>query len=295
MNRRLVGRTVAVAVVVLAAAIGVVAVTRGGSSDDASTTTTTPATHHHDETTTAATVPTSSTRPPPPTDERTAPIGHPPPLPAGAADLHEGVDYQFLTYQPDDHTRPVAYDPCRPIHYVVNERTAPAGAMPILKQAIAEVSRATGLEFIDDGTTTERPVEKRVLYQPERYGKRWAPVLLAWSDQAELPLLTDDSFGSGGSYGVPVDDGARSLYVTGEVAFNGPTIETDAATFAPAQRESRMRAILMHYVAHVVGLTHTGDVRNILYHGHDGRATSWAPGDLAGLAAVGTGRCYPTV
>ncbi|MBS1838776.1 MAG: hypothetical protein JST64_13870 [Actinobacteria bacterium] len=155
------------------------------------------------------------------------------------------------------------------------------------------MSTATGLVFVDDGATNEVPVIKRELFQPQRYGDRWAPVLLAWSDEAELSILTPDSFGSGGSYAVTSPTRSRRVYVTGEVAFNGPTIAADLATFPAEQRTARLRAILMHYVGHIVGLTHTNDIKNILYHGHDGRATEWAVGDLAGLNAVGSGPCEP--
>lgn len=56
-------------------------------------------------------------------------------------------------------------------------------------EAIAEVSAASVLQFVHDGATAEGPTDQRNLYQPERYGKRWAPVLITWSTPAETPGL----------------------------------------------------------------------------------------------------------
>ena len=58
--------------------------------------------------------------------------------------------YEFLQTQPAS-SEPVAFDPCRPVHYVVRPDQAPPGAQDLLTQALADVSAATGLQFIDDG------------------------------------------------------------------------------------------------------------------------------------------------
>lgn len=294
MTSRLARRAlVAAALVVVVAAVGFT-VSRTGSSE----------TGGDEEGARAASITTTSAfegtqtpedRPPPGIGAQAEPLGSPPPLPAEAAQMKAGRDYQYITTQYKDPEDPVAYDPCRPIHYVINDRTAPKGSDRVLHEAIDEVSRATGLTFVDDGASDEVPVWKRPLYQPKRYGDRWAPVLIAWSDQAELDVLNDASFGSGGSYGLPDPDSGKDVYVTGIVALNGPAIEADLATFPQAERTDRLRAVLMHYMAHIVGLTHTDQVNNILYHGHDGRATEWAPGDLAGLATEGVGICAPAL
>ena len=73
------------------------------------------------------------------------------------------------------------YDPCRPIHYVVRPDGAPPGGAELIRTAVAQVSGATGLQFVDDGPTQEAPSTDREAYQPELYGRRWAPVLIAWS------------------------------------------------------------------------------------------------------------------
>ena len=94
------------------------------------------------------------------------------------------------TLEPRDASTPVAFDPCRPVHYVVNPQGAPDDGAELVRTAIADLSTATGLHFVDDGSTTERPDKQRDAYQPERYSpNRWAPVLIAWSDEQEFPGL----------------------------------------------------------------------------------------------------------
>ena len=66
----------------------------------------------------------------------------------------------------------MTYDPCRPIRYVVRPDNAPTNGLQLIQQAVAQVSDATGLEFVYEGPTTEGPGERRP-YQPGRYGERW--------------------------------------------------------------------------------------------------------------------------
>ena len=61
------------------------------------------------------------------------------------------------------------------------------------------VSAASGLQFVYDGTTAEAPSKTRETYQPDRYGKQWAPVLIAWSTPEESPDLAGKVAGTGGA------------------------------------------------------------------------------------------------
>ena len=64
---------------------------------------------------------------------------------AGPSTPHaDSGSYRFIAHQaglPDD---PVTYDPCRPIHVVVNDAIAPPGADRLLDEALSEVASATG-------------------------------------------------------------------------------------------------------------------------------------------------------
>ena len=205
------------------------------------------------------------------------PLGVPPP--AGA----DSVSYVFTGTQPDSGA-PVAYDPCRPVPYVVNTRTMPADGELLVHEAVAAVQQATGLQFRHEGSSDEVPTEGRSALQPDRYGDRWPPVLVAWSDDAEVPALAGDVAGIGGSLGVRTGAGP-TVYVTGMVALDGPQLRQ---LQAHAGRD-QARAVVMHELAHVVGLAHVDDPGQLM--NDQGSVSSFGAGDLAGLARLGAGEC----
>ncbi|GAA1497352.1 matrixin family metalloprotease [Paeniglutamicibacter kerguelensis] len=200
---------------------------------------------------------------------------------------HDSTAYK-LHPSPDKMQKFVAYDPCRPIHYVIRPDGAPPDAERLVHEAVEAVSEASGLRFIYDGTTNEAPSEQRTKYQPDRYGKRWVPVLVTWSSQAEIPALAGDVAGLGGS-SYNSARGTPLVFVAGQVNLDGPDV---AAMMRQPQGADHVRAVVMHEFGHVLGLDHVGDPNQLMYEGPSYR-TSLAAGDLAGLAVLGTGACVP--
>lgn len=187
-----------------------------------------------------------------------------------------GGTYAFLATQPDS-DEPVTYDPCRPIHLVVNERTAPPDADAILADAIREIEERTGLRMVVDGVTDQAPQEE---WLPQQEGDDWAPILLAWSDPDEYADLEGAVAGLAGSGWLPRD--GHRWYVSGQVVLDGPQLRrggTEQATIT-----------LLHEFGHLLGLDHVDDPDELMYPVSQGQ-TGWGPGDLAGLNAVGQGRC----
>jgi hypothetical protein len=225
-------------------------------------------------------------RPSPSTEERSSPIGRPPPVTGTGG-------YRFTARQ-EGSTRPVAYDPCRPIHYRVNTRTQIPGGGRLLAAAIAEVSTATGLRFVDDGETDEAPSDRRSIFQPGRYGDRWAPVLIAWSDPDETPELSGPVAGIGGSAWVQLPGDAGSapsrVYVTGLVTLDGPDLARLATSGATARRE--VSTVLLHELGHLVGLDHVRETGQVMYPEAIAGVAHYRPGDRRGLARLGTGSCH---
>ncbi len=222
-------------------------------------------------------------QPPPGRDAQPRPIGHPPPLPA------EDGPFRFVATQPGSGA-PVAYDPCRPIHLVVNDRTAPTEGDAVFREAVARMSEATGLLFLIDGPTDEAPIDQRAPYQPERYPDRWAPVLVAWSDAVESPDLQGSIAGEAGSSWFELAEG--SLYVSGSVVLDGPDLAE--AMDVPGGRDLA-RGIILHELGHLVGLDHVDDASQLMYRQTNGEVTDFGAGDLRGLSQLGTGRCFPNV
>jgi hypothetical protein len=65
--------------------------------------------------------------------------------------------YAFLSHQKGDPQDPVGYDPCRPLKVRINPQDAPPGYLALIRDAMAEVSRRTGLELRYVGSTEDRP------------------------------------------------------------------------------------------------------------------------------------------
>jgi Matrixin len=183
--------------------------------------------------------------------------------------------------------KPVTYDPCRPIHYVVNPTGMPRSGLELVRSAIREISAATGLAFVEDGVTLEPLVQARAPRQPQRYGDRWAPVLIGWTDAAEFPSVSGDIAGVGGSSVVAPEGPGSERYVSGQVA-----LSRDWFTAAIAQPggDANARAVVMHELGHLVGLAHVRDPDELMAELNSG-LTEFGPGDRQGLAAVGAGRC----
>ena len=193
--------------------------------------------------------------------------------------------YQFVRQQPGS-ADPVTYDPCRPIHYVVNPAREPQGVARSVTAAIRAVSAATGLRFVDDGATTEAYSPTRRLYQPDRYGRRWAPVLLDFTRPADNPVFGSGPIGVGGSSYVAAPDG-HLTFVTGAI-----DIDSEAAARLVADpRQVPLSAIIEHELGHVVGLAHVGDMTQLMYPSAWYGVTSYGSGYLTGLARLCTGRC----
>lgn len=218
--------------------------------------------------------------PTPGREEADAPLGTP------AARSARGSSFAFMHLEPDGVT-PVTWDPCRPIHYVTRQTGKPAGGDALVAHAIAAVTRATGLHFVDDGATAESVTPDRAVFQPGRYGDRWAPVLIAWETPDEQPRLAGSVAGLSGPALVTLP-GADAAYVSG-------TVELDGRQIATAQRvdPAAARLIVMHELGHLVGLDHVDDptqaMNPVTTHGVRG----FAAGDLTGLARLGRGECRP--
>ncbi|MBU8867968.1 matrixin family metalloprotease [Paenarthrobacter aromaticivorans] len=216
--------------------------------------------------------------PPPGIDEADAPLASPPP-PASASD-----SYKFLATN-DDGT-PVGYSPCRPLHYVVNAATAPEGTDALLATAIANISAASGIQFINDGSTDELPTAKREPYQPSKYGDRWAPLLISWTTPETAPALADTVIGTGGSTMYSLNNGPKS-YITGSLELDTPQV---AELLAEEGGSDYVLAVMQHELGHVMGLDHVGDPVQLMYP-EIGAPDGLAAGDLNGLHLLASAPC----
>lgn len=179
----------------------------------------------------------------------------------------------------DDSAAPIRYNPCQPIPVVMNPSGAPAGAEVALKRALRQLRETSGLQVVYEGRTSERysgPPANRQPYQPDRYGERWAPVLVIWGE-------LDGFAGYGGA--TYLRSQAQPTFVTGYVVADPNRAQSSAA----------MEGLLLHELGHVAGLGHTDHGDEVMYPRMRGQLT-YGRGDRAGLARVGRpAGCLPIV
>ncbi|MCY7365222.1 MAG: matrixin family metalloprotease [Frankiaceae bacterium] len=188
----------------------------------------------------------------------------------------------------DEDGNPGRWDPCEPIPFVVQAGWIPDAGRADLAEALRRLSEASGLRFVDEGDTDELPSRDRTAYQPERYGERWAPLLIGW-----LPAEATDVGLGGGVQGVSAavavpSTGGPSL-VSGQVVLDASN--RLAAGFGAGTTDGE---VLLHELAHAVGLGHVLDPTQVMYPQTTSSESVFGAGDRAGLAAVGAAAgCHP--
>jgi hypothetical protein len=225
-----------------------------------------------------------SDAPPPGLEEASTPLGTPPPAPPGPTGAVRAQEFLNTSKQ----GVPVTFSPCRPLHYVVRPDNAPRDGEAMLASAVKRLSAATGLTVINDGATDEPATLERDPYQPERYGNRWAPVLVAWATEEEVPDFGADTVGRAGPIQFTLGDGTTG-YVSGVVLLDPEAI----AEIRASDGRAPARAIILHELGHLVGLDHTTRDDQLMYPNNLSEETDYAAGDLAGLARLGAGPCQP--
>jgi hypothetical protein len=213
-------------------------------------------------------------------------------------DLPSGYSFTFVKA---DGCTPVRFDPCQPVHYVMNPDQAPPGAPADVEEAFGRLAQATGMTFVNDGITDE--ISRRGPHVPDRYPDRWAPILVVWSRQSGeranvevvgsgFPLRIDDVLVSGvlTLNSDAVSDRAKGTPVPGGFAA--------APGFGPIGAEGvTWGRVILHELAHVLGLGHTRDRDQLMYPDvaqQTAHTTDFRTGDREGLRLLGRAAgCLP--
>ena len=192
-------------------------------------------------------------------------------------------EFAFESEGPDG---PVLHDPCVAIHWQLSTAGMPAGAEPVVEEAVSSVAAHTGLVFVFDGYTTDLATfEGPLLVHGD--GWNYAPMVIGWGTEAQSSDLGGDTTGVGGARVTPGAYGDREFLRSGTVIIDTSDVRDILTT--PAER-ALTQAVIMHELGHVVGLDHVSDPRELMFPAAT-YVIGWGPGDLQGLAAAGAGPC----
>ncbi len=207
------------------------------------------------------------------------------------------ITYTFLHVAPDG-CSPARFNPCEPVHYIQNAAAAPTFVAENVREAFKRLSQATGITFVDDGLTDENA--RRGPYVPERYPGRWAPILIVWEHFPQ-----EQTSGESQILGNTVPMRAGEVTVSARLRFNVDAYN-DETTKAPIQdgfgppagsgtgpigrNNITWGRIILHELAHVVGLGHTREEGSLMYPDaaqQTIRPTGFSKSDLTGLRYLG--------
>jgi hypothetical protein len=210
--------------------------------------------------------------------------------PAVAIVVAPAGQHAFLQQLPDG--SPYRWNPCQPIHYVVNQADRPPGFAPDIREAIDRVSSATGIRFVDDGITVITADQQiGASFQSNMPDEpRYLPLLIAFVPAGHFTFLSDSDRAI--AFGMPArgDGELAHEYVSGVVV-----VDADQGLASGFGTRFSLGPVLMHELAHVMGLGHVGSAHELMWSSQvprhsgypDQSQTDWGPGDLEGLSLVG--------
>ena len=184
----------------------------------------------------------------------------------------------YALHGEDERCRPLRWNPCAPIPYVVNPAGGPPNALALVQAAVDQAVAATGLPLRFEGITDEVAAPGRPVVQA-RYGNRFAPILIGWADRSAI----GNAAGLGGfSFAGPgsrVASGVTPQIITG-FAYVGRNLSGG---------DPFQTGVLLHEIGHALGLDHADDTVQVMNSvGDAGRAHAvYVDGDLAGFDRVG--------
>lgn len=209
--------------------------------------------------------------------------------PAAAAVTHPG--YATSTVRLSDGRRVVLrWNPCQVITYRINVSAVPsrqrAAMITQIRAAVTRLSAASGLTYAYEGTTTAVPRTSSITRQS-------AELIIAVTTRS----ATDFAIGNGvlgyGGYRywqwtTTTSTGRKiggAAIARAWVVLDAPGLLATRAGFGKGATQGN---VILHELAHTVGLDHVKDRRQLLYPTLTSSAPNgYADGDKAGLKVVG--------
>ncbi len=173
---------------------------------------------------------------------------------------------------------PVHWNPCAMPGWRINLHRAPKRAIPQAKEAMQRIKNATGLRFRFQGKTGAAPRNF------DKYPKD-TDLVMGWGG--------DKATGGGAGVGGPLyysSGPSAGKIINGYVVLNYTLNKKLANGFGRGPRngyQGTKGQLMMHELAHAVGLKHVKDRAQIMYPTLTRKKATWGAGDRNGLRKVG--------
>lgn len=178
------------------------------------------------------------------------------------------------------------WNACRTsIRYQVRVGQASSDQILYLNDAIAAVEQATGFDFQFVGTTTS---SDWTAHQTDPN----VDALILFNTEAEDPGLLGTPIGMGGSRIVGIQEQPNELFAVRDKGSARLEVDYVPSPGSPWSYEDEWRALILHELGHMVGLSHVGDITEVMYPINFG-VQPFQNGDLEGLWTVGTAQPCP--
>ena len=187
--------------------------------------------------------------------------------------------------------KPVRWNPCAPIRWTANLHGAPAGALDVVKAAVARVAAVSGTRWVYVGTSRTVPSSAAL---PRQAGASYPPVLIGWTDGTRSDLLRGQRREVLGMtqtrwFGVQLPSGEKVA------ALRGAVIALDRTDRLPLRGSTSWQTVVLHELGHSMGLAHVGDRRQLMATVLPTGVTDLQAGDRTGLTRVGRAACCVVV
>lgn len=204
--------------------------------------------------------------------------------------------FRFLSY--DSEGNPTGFhSPCEPIRYEVNPDNEPEGAREVLEAAIQSMRYYTGLQFEFVGETNELIQHN----EPIAAVNPPSTLLINYYPTEELKALPRDEeyehvenvAGWGGPRSYQDLNPGKQQYraLGGVMALDSDYIAEDVSQGLWGEPRGRTAfALMIHELAHVVGLDHVDAESEIMYFDSN-EVLEFQAGDREGLSIAGQGAC----
>lgn len=175
----------------------------------------------------------------------------------------------------------IQFNPCRPVRWKLNTQYAPPGVKAEVKQALQQLSSATGIRFPYAGKTHAIPGSSR----------SWpgnTNMVVAWADPSQTKWdLHGNVIGRGGQLRTAFARGAKGKHAL-QITRSGLVLDNTFPAPAGFVGPNARGAIIIHELGHVVGLGHTSDIAQMMYPSAENVYNGvYQAGDLTGLRHVG--------